>query len=153
MNFWKILKVLNRNSIRLLEQGKGPQRMVLLLTTTGRKSGLPRHTPLQYEEAEGMIYVASARGREADWYRNILANPHVLVHLRGGHFEAVAQAVEHSGKIADFFELRLRRHPLMMRLLLRAEGLPFRFTREELERFAEKKAMVVIVPTRGIMQN
>ena len=46
-------------------------RMVLLLTTIGRKSGLPRITPLQYEEIDGAYYVASARGAQADWFRNI----------------------------------------------------------------------------------
>ena len=146
MRFLILLKYLNRFNVRLLERGKGPQRMVLLLTTTGRKSGLPRHTPLQYEEWEGAIYEASARGREADWYRNILADPHVLLHFRSKQYEADAQTVEEPGKIADFLELRLQRHPLMMRLLLRAEGLPFRFTRDELEKLAAKKALVVILP-------
>jgi deazaflavin-dependent oxidoreductase (nitroreductase family) len=42
--------------------------LVLLLTTTGRKSGRPRQTRLQYEKEGGVIYVASARGQQADWF-------------------------------------------------------------------------------------
>ena len=41
-------------------------RMILLLTSTGRKSGLPRVTPLQYEEIDGAWYVASAKGARAE---------------------------------------------------------------------------------------
>ncbi|HUS79158.1 MAG TPA: nitroreductase/quinone reductase family protein [Patescibacteria group bacterium] len=37
-------------------------RMVLLLTTTGHKTGLPRVTHLQYEEVDGAYYVGSMRG-------------------------------------------------------------------------------------------
>lgn len=38
-------------------------RIVLLLTTTGRKSGRPRVTPLQYEEIDGIIYLNLAAPR------------------------------------------------------------------------------------------
>ena len=55
--------------------------MVLLLTTTGRKSGLPRATPLQYEEVDNVIKVAAALGQKADWYCNIIANPNVEVRV------------------------------------------------------------------------
>jgi hypothetical protein len=41
-------------------------RLVLLLTTTGRKSGKPRVVPLQYEEIDGKICVGSSRGLKAD---------------------------------------------------------------------------------------
>jgi len=46
--------------IFLYRAGLGPVigRVVLLLTTTGRRSGLPRVTPLQYEQIDGAIYVA-----------------------------------------------------------------------------------------------
>jgi hypothetical protein len=48
--------------------GLGPLvgRLVLLLTTTGRKSGLPRVTALQYEEVAGAIYLGSSRGTQAE---------------------------------------------------------------------------------------
>ncbi len=49
--------------------------MVLLLTTTGRKSGNPHTVGLQYELIEGLYWVGAADGTRADWYRNILALP------------------------------------------------------------------------------
>lgn len=52
------------------------------LTTTGRTSGLLRVTPLQFEEVAGDDYIASARGTNADWFKNIRANPRVRVQIR-----------------------------------------------------------------------
>ncbi|HLE91508.1 MAG TPA: nitroreductase/quinone reductase family protein, partial [Anaerolineales bacterium] len=49
-------------------------RIILLLTTTGRKSGKKRVTPMQYELIGCDYYVGAARGLNADWVRNIQAN-------------------------------------------------------------------------------
>jgi deazaflavin-dependent oxidoreductase (nitroreductase family) len=53
----------------------------LLLTTTGRKSGLPRPTPLGYLIAEGAAWVMAGYGPSTLWYRNLLAAPRVEVLL------------------------------------------------------------------------
>jgi deazaflavin-dependent oxidoreductase (nitroreductase family) len=141
---WRWMKALNR-SLTANFGAKTPE-FVLVLTTTGRKSGQPRQTPLQYEEVEGNYLVASARGAQADWYRNLLADPNVTVQVKGRTFNGSAEPVTDPAKIADFFQLRLARRPRMMRLLLRAEGLPANFTRAQLEQFAAEKAVVVIKP-------
>jgi deazaflavin-dependent oxidoreductase (nitroreductase family) len=120
---------------------------VLLLTTTGRKSGLPRVTPLQYEDIDGVIHVASARGVKADWIRNLQADPHVTVQIGNTSFEAIAEPILDAARIADFLELRLARHPKMVGALLRAEGLPRRHTRRDLEQFSQGKAVVALRPT------
>ncbi len=119
---------------------------VLLLTTTGRKSGLPRVTPLQYEELDGAIYVASARGAKADWFRNILADPCVKVRIKSREFEGLAEPVTDPCRIADFLELRLQRHPQMVGAILRSVGLPASPSRGELEEYASQLAMVIIRP-------
>ncbi len=131
--------------------GLGPVvgQLILLWTTTGRKTGLPRVTPLQYEEENGVFYVASARGTQADWFRNLAADPHVQVQVKARRWRGLAQPITDRGRIADFLELRLRRHPRMMGALLRGEGLPARPTRAQLEQFAEKIAMVAIRPWIG----
>jgi deazaflavin-dependent oxidoreductase (nitroreductase family) len=130
--------------------GMGPLlgRLVLLLTTRGRKTGLDRVTPLQYEEADGAIYVASARGTRADWFRNLAADPRVTVRMRNRVFEGTAEAVTDPCRIADFLELRLRRHPRMVGAILRSEGLPAAPTRAELEEYARQLAMVIIHPKK-----
>ena len=119
-------------------------QLVLLLTTTGRKSGLARVTPLQYEEVDGAIYVASARGVKADWYRNIGADPCVQVRIKSHEFEALAEPVTDPCRIADFLELRLQRHPKMVGAILKSVGLPASPSRGELEEYSRQLAMVII---------
>lgn len=146
------MKTLNARMVANYRRGIGPTRIVLLLTTIGRKSGLPRVTPLQFEEADGTYYVASARGTEADWFRNILVNPDVHVTMRKREFDAVAETVVDPARIADFIELRLRRHPIMIRLIMHLfDGLPLRFTRADLEAFCKGKAMVILHPQKESM--
>lgn len=143
---WRLMKLANqRLAQNVFGAGKGPANLVLLLTTVGRKSGLSRVTPLQYEEVGGAFYVAAGRGQAADWFRNILANPNVTVQIRDKQFEALAEPVTAPCRIADFLELRLRRHPVMFRLMLLSEGLIL-INRTALERFAQEKALVIIHP-------
>ena len=143
------MKSVNARMAANYKRGFGPTRMVLLLTTTGRKSGLPRVTPLQFEEVKGDYYIASARGREADWFKNVLANPNVHVQVREREFDAVAEPVTDPERVADFLELRLHRHPFMIRLIMHFfDGLPLHFTRADLESMAREKALVILHPTQ-----
>lgn len=66
---------------------------VMVLVHTGRKTGLQRHTPVNYAMVEGEVYCAAAFGVAADWYRNIMANPQVEVWLREGWWAGVAEEV------------------------------------------------------------
>lgn len=139
------MKFLNARMAANYKRGFGPRRMVLLLTTVGRKSGQPRVTPLQFERVEGDIYIASARGQQADWFKNIQANPQVHVQIGEREFDLTAEPVTDPARIADFIELRLRRHPLMIRLIMHFfDGLPWRINRSELEEFCQHKAMVIL---------
>ena len=143
------MKSLNQRMAQNYQRGAGPTRMVLLLTTTGRKSGLPRQTPLQFEAVGGDYYIASARGTQADWFKNILANPQVHVQVRDRQFDATAEPVTDPARIAGFLELRLRRHPLMVRLIMHLfDRLPLRFNHADLEALSAGKALVILHPTK-----
>jgi deazaflavin-dependent oxidoreductase (nitroreductase family) len=132
---------------RILGGGRGPRGVVLLLTTTGRRSGLPRTTPLQYEEEpDGLIRVMSARGAGADWFANATADPQVIVQVGDRRFAGTAEAVISAERIADFLELRIGRRPAMMRLMLATEGVPPWAGRARLVRLAATKAMLAIRP-------
>jgi deazaflavin-dependent oxidoreductase (nitroreductase family) len=128
--------------------GLGPLvgRAILLLTTFGRKTGLPRVTPLQYEEIDGLIHIGSARGVDADWYRNIEANPEVEVRVREKRFRGRGETVTDLRRVTDFLEHRLKNRPRFVGMLMRTEGLPPNPTREQMEEYASKRAMVVIHP-------
>lgn len=67
---------------------------VLLLTTTGRKTGQPRTTPLIYlQDGDEWAVVASQGGlpRHPQWYLNLSANSDVEIQLGGERFAATAR--------------------------------------------------------------
>jgi len=152
-SIWRWMRRLNERITGNYHRGVGPAKVVLLLTTTGRKTGLSRITPLQYEEQDGVYYMGSARGVQADWFRNIQACSKVKLQIEDKRFSGRAEAITDPVRIADFFELRLKRHPFMIGGLLRLEGLPWNYSRADLERFAEKKALVAIYPLEQETQN
>ena len=128
--------------------GLGPLvgNFLLLLTTIGRKSHKPRVTPLQYEEINGRIYLGVALGQKADWFRNIQANPRVEVRVKSRHFSGLADTITDAKQIADFLEVRLSRHPRMIGAMLRAEGMQIPPERCDLEKYADRLALVVVKP-------
>jgi len=69
----------------------------LLLTTTGRKSGKQYTTPLIYTfDGDDPVVVASQGGSpdNPDWYKNLVANPHVDVQIKGEKFHAHPHTAE-----------------------------------------------------------
>src|SRR5512136_2311980 len=115
---WRLMRFLNQRVMPKTKPEERASELVLLLITTGRKSGLLRETRLQYEEDQGVIYVAAARGQQADWFRNILAQPRVEVQIKGKRQAGLAKPITDPACIADFLELRLKRHPQMIRAML-----------------------------------
>jgi deazaflavin-dependent oxidoreductase (nitroreductase family) len=70
---------------------------VLLLTTTGARSGLPRTTPLLYaRDGEDLIVVGSNFGqaRHPQWTSNLLAHPQVTVTIGGKDVPARAEQLD-----------------------------------------------------------
>jgi len=128
--------------------GLGPLigRTVLLLTTTGRRTGRQRTTPLQYEVIDGEFYVAAARGPAADWLRNLLSDPHVKLRVGSRRLEGMARVLSDPEQIADFLELRVRRRPRLMRRILRAGGMPPDPTRSDFVDYARRRPLVIITP-------
>ncbi|OBC01268.1 nitroreductase [Mycobacterium sp. 852013-50091_SCH5140682] len=54
-----------------------------MLETTGRKSGLPRFTPIGGRRQGDSFWLVSEHGYRSDYVRNIQADPHVRLRLRG----------------------------------------------------------------------
>jgi len=70
---------------------------LLILTTTGRRSGKRHAVPLAYFVIEGrLLVIASMGGADIDppWYLNARANSDVLVELNGVAFQAVAKPAQ-----------------------------------------------------------
>jgi deazaflavin-dependent oxidoreductase (nitroreductase family) len=66
--------------------GLGPivGQVLMILTTTGRKSGRPRRTMVEYHRLDGKKYIAAGFGPETQWYRNIMADPRVTIQTSDG---------------------------------------------------------------------
>jgi F420H(2)-dependent quinone reductase len=63
-----------------------PGQPILLLISTGARSGKPRATPLLYlPDGDRLIVIASNGGRDRhpSWYYNLRANPSATVHVGG----------------------------------------------------------------------
>src|SRR6476620_8402590 len=72
-------------------------RPLLLLTTTGAKSGQSRTSPLVYTtDGDRLVVIASKGGAPSspDWYHNLVANPTVTVELPDETFTARATVAE-----------------------------------------------------------
>jgi deazaflavin-dependent oxidoreductase (nitroreductase family) len=66
---------------------------LLLLTTTGRRTGQARVNPVMYlADGDRLLVFASKGGAPTnpDWYHNLVANPHVTVEVGDERFDAQA---------------------------------------------------------------
>lgn len=71
-------------------------RPLLLLTTTGAKSGKTRTNPVMYQREGDRLFVFASKGgapSNPDWYHNLLAHPEVSVEIEGRTFSAIAKQV------------------------------------------------------------
>lgn len=75
----------------------GGPNALLLLTTTGARSGKPRTAPVAYSrDGDHLVIVASKGGgpTNPDWYHNLLAHPIVTVELGSERFHARANVAQ-----------------------------------------------------------
>ena len=109
--------VYRRSGGRLL--GRMGGQPVLLLQTTGRRSGRTRATPVQYlADGDTFVIVASIAGaaRPPAWYLNLRANPHARIRVGARNIDI--QAHEAAGQERVTF---WRRMTAANRYLERAE--------------------------------
>ena len=70
---------------------------LVLITTTGAKSGQPRTTPIVYTTTGDSIVIIASKGgapTSPDWFHNLVANPDVKVELANETFSAKARVAE-----------------------------------------------------------
>lgn len=71
-------------------------KTVLILHTTGARSGLERLAPLVYRKEGDRVFVFASKGgsdSHPDWYHNLTANPTVTVEIGAGTASATAAEI------------------------------------------------------------
>ncbi len=96
MNEW------NRRTVEEFRANKGKVggvwegRPLLLITTTGAKSGQHRTNPVMYMREGEHLYIFASKGgapTHPHWYHNLLTHPNVTVELGDEKFNAIAKPV------------------------------------------------------------
>lgn len=78
---------------------------LILLTTTGAKTGQPRIIPLMHVPyGNGVLAVASKGGaaKDPEWYHNVLAHPEVTVEVGTEKFRTVARILTGADRARAF---------------------------------------------------
>jgi deazaflavin-dependent oxidoreductase (nitroreductase family) len=88
-----------------------------LLETTGRKSGLPRRTPISNGLDGRVFWIVAEQGRRAQYVKNIVAQPRVRIRVRGKWLTGTGAPAPDDDPRA-----RLRSLPRVNALFVRAVG-------------------------------
>ncbi len=117
---------------------------IMVLKTSGRKTGKLRYSPVNYAIVEGKVYCVSGFRHSSDWYANLRSNPAVEAILPGGAMAGQASEITDPA----------RRLPVIRKVLQNAgfagffEGYnPFRISDEELLRRTADLPLVCIQPS------
>lgn len=133
INFWRL--------------GLGPLtgKIFLLITTTGRVSGLPRRTMVEYHKAAGVKYAPCAFGEIADWYKNIQADPYVTIQTSDGTESAIAYRVTDEDELLAVYQVFKRRDPPLTNWYLSSLGI--KDTPEDVLKNKDKVHWIGFAPT------
>jgi deazaflavin-dependent oxidoreductase (nitroreductase family) len=99
----------------------------LYLTTTGRKTGLPREIEIWFVGSNESLYVFAEHFHRAQWVRNIEVDPRVRVRIQGREIAATARVLhpeQDAGEWQAVQQLAREKYGW-------GEGLPVRITPDE----------------------
>ncbi len=111
MSSWneKIIKEFRENDGKV--GGNFENTPLVLLHTSGAKSGKGRVNPMAYFEDHGRLVVIASKGgadSHPDWYYNLKANPEVHVEVGADVFEATATITEEPERTQLFAKMAAR---------------------------------------------
>jgi deazaflavin-dependent oxidoreductase (nitroreductase family) len=99
-----------------------------IIETVGRRSGLPRQTPVGGRLEGSTFWVVTEFGRDSNYVRNMEANPRVRVQLKGQWHPGTAHLLPD-----DDVKARLRRLPRLNSLSVRMVGTDLMTVRIDLD--------------------
>jgi len=114
LNKYLILPLYRLRILPLFGFGK----LFLILTTKGRISGKKRKTPLEYHRWKGVITVVSGRGEDADWLKNLRANPDgVSIRYGFRSFQPRIEFIEDEKEKIERIKWYVTKHPKVAKML------------------------------------
>lgn len=119
-------KLMFKAPLTLWRMGLGPLmgHVFLVIGHTGRKSGLPRYTMVEHHvTSDGRIIAPCAFGDKAQWYKNMVADPHVTIENHHGAFSMVARRIEKDDELLAAYTLFNKRNPMMFGEYLETLGI------------------------------
>lgn len=120
----------------------------VLLTHTGRKTGLTRQTVVEvvrYDQATGVCIVASGWNTKSDWFRNIITNPKIVIQIRNKCSTAIAGRLSPEAGAQELLNYA-RRNKLAMRELARFMGYRLDGTEEDILALGRLLPMFIFKP-------
>lgn len=118
----------------------------LLLTHTGRLTGLPRQAVLEvvrYDNAAKIYYVASGFGEKSDWFRNIQKRPEVTIQVGRQRMDARAEHLPQNESERELLDYA-QRHPTALKNLAGILGYQLDGTEESLKTLSQVIPIVAL---------
>lgn len=120
----------------------------VLLTHTGRKSGLPRQTVLEvvrYDKSTGACIVASGWNTKSDWFQNVTANPIIVIQIGNHCSAATAKRLSPDAGAKELLDYS-RRHPLALGELVKFMGYRLDGTEDDICALGRMIPMLAFTP-------
>jgi deazaflavin-dependent oxidoreductase (nitroreductase family) len=120
----------------------------VLLTHTGRKSGLPRRTVLEvvrYNKATGACIIASGWGTRSDWFQNITENPKITFQVRNKPTAGIAERLSSEAGGKELLDYALS-HPMAFRELAKFMGFRLSGTVDDIRAAGRVLPMFMLRP-------
>ena len=88
-----------------------------ILETTGRRSGLPRRTPVGHVVEGDTVWIVAEHGARAGYVHNIRSDPRVRIELSDGWRSGTARVLDDDDPHARLRTMGLRLNALVVRLM------------------------------------
>jgi deazaflavin-dependent oxidoreductase (nitroreductase family) len=141
---FRFLKMLLRLQVFMLRRGMMGKASdaLMVITTTGRKTGRQHSTPIGYLQDGDMFIAINPQGR-SNWYKNVLANPAVTLNIKGRDIPAEGAQFTDEAEIARLFDLYRTQQPTTFPRLF---GVPVNAPADALQRARETRRFVRFQP-------
>lgn len=117
---------------------------IMVITTTGRKSGKSFTIPIGYLR-DGDSILALNSGGGSNWYKNVQVNPEVTLEIKGQTITARGEMVTDPAERAKVFELYKRERGANFERLF---GVPISASENELIKARDRCVFVRFYPVR-----